>query len=206
MSRYVARRKFSSSRGFSLMELLVVLGIFSTVVTASTDIFMMASRAQRKVFALERAQADARFTMEAIAREVRTGTLDYDYYLNNGDLLAQPGPLTVLALRDEQNKPIRFFRSDSACANQLSSPCIAVAIGDGEPAPLTPSGVSVLNLRFYVSPATDPNAFDPATGKFAADIQPHVTALLALQTTSTDVREQSIVYLQTTVESRSYRR
>ncbi len=206
MKGCVRHRKIAASRGFSLMELLVVLGIFSTVVTAATDIFMMANRSQRKVFALERAQADARFTMEAIAREVRTGTFDYDYYKNNGDLLAQPGPLTDLALRDEQNKQVRFFRSDTACADQQSTPCIAVSLDGGDPAPLTPAGVRILNLRYYVSPTEDPNAFDPATGKFASDVQPHVTVLLALQTTSSDVREQSIIYLQTTIESRSYRR
>ena len=192
-------------RGFSLMELLVVLGIFSAVVASASDIFMLATRSQRKVFALERTQADARFTMEAIAREVRTGSIDYAHY---GDKLQAPGPADELALIDSTGQPIRFFKSDdpATCADTESAPCLLVAIGGGSPAAITPKGVKVYSAAFYLMPKADPGQFDPASGSFAADVQPHVTVVLVMESTVQDPRERSVVYMQTTVENRGYKR
>lgn len=198
-------RKLAARKGFSLMELLVVLGIFSTVVASATDIFMMASRAQRKVFALERTQADARFTMEAIAREVRTGSVDYDYY---GDGLTESGAVEVLALVDSVGKRIRFYKSSDAadCADAASTPCLMVTIDGGGTAPLTPKGVKVFNVAFFVSPSSDPSYFDTVTASYPVNTQPRVTMTMVMESAAQDPRERSIVYLQTTVTNRGYHR
>jgi len=192
-------------RGFSLMEMLVVLGIFSTVVVAASDILMMSSRSQRKVFALERTQADARFAMEAISREVRTGSIDYAYY--GADLPAN-GPVDDLALIDSAGKKIKFFKSAGAseCADVSSSPCLLVSIEGGTPAPITPKGVKVYSSAFYLLPKADPALFDTFTGGYASNVQPHVTVVLVMESAVQDPRERSVVYLQTTVENRGYKR
>lgn len=190
------------------MELLVVLGIFSTVVVAASDIFLLANKSQRKMFGLERVQADARFTMEAIVREVRTGTFDYAYYAGRGTPIGVPD--TELALIDSTNTKIRFHVSnagnESNCANAQSRPCLLVTVGNGTPAPMTPKSVRVNNARFYVAPVTDPNTFDPATGTYSSNVQPHVTVVLMLESTAERQTERSIVYLQTTATNRKYRR
>jgi len=192
-------------RGFSLMEMLVVLGIFSTVVTAATDIFMLANRAQRKIFSLERTQADARFTMEAMAREIRTGSIDYAHY---GAALGDPGPVPELALIDSAGKKILFRKSDSAadCADAASTPCLLVSLDDGASAAITPKGVRLFNAAFYLLPKADPTHFNPDTGVFDADVQPHVTIVLIMESVVQDPRDRSIVYLQSTVENRGYKR
>jgi prepilin-type N-terminal cleavage/methylation domain-containing protein len=196
-----------SSKGFTLMELLVVLGIVSTVVVSSTDIFMLVSRSQRKIFSLERAQADARYTMETIAREVRNGKFDYAYY-SGGPV---PTPTDDLALIDNAGAPIRFHESvaadESACPDAASTPCLLVTLGTDSPASLTPKGVALRNLKFYVSPGIDPFLFDPLNGTYAASGQPRVTIVLVLESAGNRANEQgSIVYSQTTVTSRAYRR
>ncbi|MFA6603412.1 MAG: type II secretion system protein [Patescibacteria group bacterium] len=191
----------AAARGFTLMEMLVVLGIFSTVVISATDIFMMSSRSQRKVVALERAQADARFTMETISRVVRTGQIDYAEM----DLSAS-GPVEALALIDSLGRKIRFFSSTENCADPVSSPCLRLAVDGGEPVTATPQGVILRNLRFYVMPDVDPSVFNSVSGRFEADVQPHVTVVLVLESAGQDPRERSIVYLQTTTESRGYGR
>jgi prepilin-type N-terminal cleavage/methylation domain-containing protein len=197
--------RLTAQKGFSLMELLVVLGIFSTVVASATDIFMMASRAQRKVFALERTQADARFSMEAVAREVRTGAIDYDYY---GDGLSGTGAVDVLALIDSAGKRLRFYKSSEAanCADAASTPCLMVTIDGGGTAPLTPKGVKVFNIAFFISPSSDPGFFDTTTASYPVNIQPRVTMTLVMESAAQDPRERSIVYLQTTVTNRGYTR
>jgi len=199
------RGKLAAKKGFSLMELLVVLGIFSTVVASATDIFLMASRAQRKIFALERTQADARFTMEAMAREVRTGSIDYVYY---GEGMPASGAVEELALVDSAGKRIRFHKSADAgdCADASSAPCLMVTIEGGGTAPITPKGVKVFSAVFYVSPNSDPGFFDEATASYPVNLQPRVTIVLVMESAAQDPRERSIVQLQTTVTNRGYKR
>jgi prepilin-type N-terminal cleavage/methylation domain-containing protein len=198
----------TNDRGFTLMELLVVLGLFSTVVVASSDIFLLANRSQRKLFGLERTQADARFTMEAITREVRTGLIDYAYYAGRGTAMGTPDG--ELALIDSTNTKVKFQVSDTSneanCADASSKPCLLVSVGGGTPTAVTPKGVQVNNAKFYISPTTDPNVLDPNTGAYAANVQPHVTVVLILRSTRERSTEQSVVYLQTTATNRKYKR
>lgn len=205
MGNEAGRRTLRSRDGFTLVELLVVLGIFSTVVVSASDIFLLVSRAQRKVYALERTQADARYTMEAISREIRTGRIDYAAY---GGTVTSPAD--TLRLLDIDKTPIVFRRSaadeSSLCADTASVPCLVVLIGLNAPVAVTPKGVIARNLQFYVEPGVDPLTFDPATGGYAADTQPFVTVVLSLEGASNQAGERSPVNVQTTITTRDYRR
>lgn len=192
--------------GFTLMEMLVVLGLFSTVVVAASDIFLLANRSQRKIFGLERTQADARYAMEALAREIRGDRIDYAYYADRG---TPPGaPDGELALIDQTNTAIRFHVSDATtdvwCPDAASTPCLLVTIGTEDPAPLTPKGISVRNAAFYIAPADDPSVFDPGSGTYASGVQPHVTIVLVLDSIAQKAEDRSRVQFQTTVTSRNY--
>lgn len=199
-----------AQRGFTLMELLVVLGIFSMVVTAASDIFLMTNRSQRKVFGLERTQADARFTLEAMAREIRTGVIDYAYYA--GRTLPLGTPDTELALIDSTNVPLRFALSSSPAEcdrpEAATSPCLTVTINDDPltTSAITPKGVAVRGVAFYVSPTADPLTFNPLTGAYGADLQPRVTIVLTLASTGGRADERTTLNMQTTVTNRKYRR
>lgn len=190
------------------MELLVVLTIFSTVVVAASDIFLLANKSQRKVFGLERAQADARFTLEAITREVRGGTIDYAYYA--GRTLPMATPDNELALIDSTNTKIRFETStvatQSACADAQSRPCLLVTVGANPAVAITPKKVAVRTAKFYISPTSDPMAYDVGTGTYPVNVQPHVTIVLSLQTVGDRTGEQSVIYFQTTATNRGYKR
>ncbi len=201
-------RRGTGAKGFTLMELLVVLTIFSMVVTTATDIFLLTNRSQRKIFGLERTQADARYTLEAIAREVRTGTIDYAYYAGRAAQLATPD--AELALLDAANSPLKFKVSDSGtealCADANSRPCLLVTVGANPPAAITPKNVAVRTAKFYVAPTSDPMSYDVTTGSYASNVQPHVTIVLVLESRGDRAGEQSVVYLQTTATSRGYKR
>lgn len=200
-----------SQKGFTLMELLVVLGIFSMVVTAASDIFMLTGRSQRRVFGLERTQADARFVMEALTREIRTGRIDYEYYaereVRQGTIFGAPE--TELALVDSTDTPIRFFLSDDDTASDCaadSAPCLLVSVDGGPASAITPKGVSVSTLAFYISPLSDPTEFDIGTGTFLTNEQPRVTIVLSLDSMAGRTDEQAHLVLQTTVTNRRYDR
>lgn len=198
----------SGARGFTLVELLVVMGIFSVVIVVVSDIFLLSNRSQRKLFGLERTQADARYTLEAVVREVRTGALDYAYYQAAGTGLT--GPVSVLALRDSTDTPIVFRLSgpteNAKCADPAVSPCLLVSVDGAAEQPITPKNVAVRSLAFYVGPTADPLLFDPLTGTYASNVQPFVTVSLVLESRGEKTSERSVVSVQTTAVSRTYAR
>ena len=62
-----------SEAGFTLLELIVAIGVFSAVISASTGIFISTLTAQRKAIALQNVQDNIRFAAESMAKEIRTG-------------------------------------------------------------------------------------------------------------------------------------
>ncbi|MBI2054994.1 MAG: hypothetical protein HYT39_02760 [Candidatus Sungbacteria bacterium] len=62
--------------GFTLLEMIVSLGMFSVLIIASIGVILGVSRAQTKTANLQTIQDNIRFSMELITRELRTGS-DY---------------------------------------------------------------------------------------------------------------------------------
>ncbi len=187
------KRKKLRQDGFTLVEILITMAIFTTAMTTVTNIFMLSNRSQRKTQAWQASESDARFAMEVMAQAVRRGRIDYTYY--GGTIAANPQ--TVLALLDNNGASVRFQKvlSASIGALQISQD------GGVTWADLTPAGVSVNNVAFFLAPATDPFADPPAN-----DLQPLIT--IAMNTSNTSVEGASIppTFLQTTVSSREYLR
>ncbi|MBI4122716.1 MAG: type II secretion system protein [Parcubacteria group bacterium] len=179
--------------GFTLAEIVVTMAIFTTAVTTLANIFLYANRSQRKTQAVQESQTDARFAMEVLAQAVRRGTIDYVYY--GGAIAANPQ--AVLAILDASGNSLRFRRTDAGGRGILEMS----QDGGTSWSTLTPPGVSVNALSFYLSPSTDPFATNPTS-----DDQPLVT--IALHTTNTSGEGESLAptFLQTTISSRQYLR
>ncbi|MDP3769868.1 MAG: prepilin-type N-terminal cleavage/methylation domain-containing protein [bacterium] len=60
--------------GYTLMEMLVSIALFSIVVMASIGVMIMVFGSQSKAIALKDVIDNARFSLELITRELRTGT------------------------------------------------------------------------------------------------------------------------------------
>jgi len=195
----------SRTAGFTLLEMVVVLGLFSMTVATAADIFMMASNAQRRAFFMERSQADARFSVEALVREVRNGKIDYEYYGGMAPVWSES-----LALIDETGSKMLFRKSDATTANICADgvgPCVIVVAGNAPPAAVTPKGVKVRNLRFYLAPAIDAETFNTLTQEYVADMQQRVTAVMIVENPVVKANEQaSLNYIQATAAGRQYRR
>jgi Tfp pilus assembly protein PilW len=63
-------------KGFTLIELLVAMSIFIIVIMVVLGLFTTAIKAQRKAFAMQNAQENARFVMEFMAKEIRMSTIN----------------------------------------------------------------------------------------------------------------------------------
>lgn len=191
-------------KGFTLVEMMVVLAIFSVATVTIVDIFMMAGRAQRRTLAVERIQSDARYSMEAMSREIRMDSIDYDWYASAGGISV---PEDKLALRDADNNSIIFEKSgpNYPCPSGTGS-CLLVSLDGGNAwASITSSSNTVLDLKFYIDPLVDPFTVN-AGHAYNSDDQPRVTIVLVTEGVGVRPDEQQTAYLETTVSNRVYRR
>ena len=67
------RKKYNKESGLTLIELIVAIGIFGLVVTMVIGIFVIALVSQRRIISLRNIEDNARFALESMAREIRTG-------------------------------------------------------------------------------------------------------------------------------------
>lgn len=180
-------------RGFTIVEMLVTMAIFTTALTTLANIFLYTNRSARKTQAVQQSQTDARFALEVIAQQVRRSSIDYTYY--GGTIAANPQ--VVLALLDSSGNHIQFRRAVSG-----GNGIIQVSQDNGAVwTDLTPNDISVSTLAFYLSPSTDPFAASPT-----ANTQPLVTVAMSTINTSVEGATLAPSYLQTTLSSRQYLR
>lgn len=64
-------------RGFTVLEMIVALGVFATVATLSVSSLLSLMGAQKKALTLQSVQDNLRFSIEAIARDLRQGDFFY---------------------------------------------------------------------------------------------------------------------------------
>lgn len=191
-------------RGITLMELLVVLGVFSLAVTMTSAIFLQANAVQRRVLVVNAAQADLRFALEAMVREIRNGGIDYSFYEGGGGIQIPADRLVVINSFGQREE--FFLETSPAICPEGISQCIAVRIDGGAAESLTSSSINVENLVFYISPSVDPFTIDDASGVYPADLQPTVTVAMTVRTNA--IKAENILNLsaQTTATARTYAR
>lgn len=185
--------------GFTLIEVLVVVAIFSTAMVAVTDMFLIANRAERKVLGREDLASTARVAVEQMARGVRQGSIDYARYADPIEGGALGLTDTRLFLLGSGGTTFTFRSSESGCAPG-SIPCLIVE-ENGETASLTPQGVVVEQFTVIVNPTVNPFERLP-DGTYPDASQPTVTVVLALRSGSG--ASAASVRVQTTVASRAY--
>lgn len=189
------------ANGFTLLETITVIAIFSLTVVATLNLYLLFFKHQVQVERQTTVQADARFVLNAMMQALDTASLDYNYY--GGVVPANP---SVLALLTPHAESIRF-RYDTTnqvvemCANRpANSPC-----DDLDPSMWTPlndeTNSPVAAFRLWVNPSTSPFLRN-SSGAALSNEQPRVTIVLRL----TDQAGANAMTLQTTLSSRVYDR
>ncbi len=225
-----------SRQGLTLMESIVSMSIFVVVVTIATTIFLIANTSEQRTRSGSELQNVAQQIMETLARDIRSQTIDYEYYLGqDGDMLTVSQE--VLVLRDLSGKQLRY-RYNSTEKSVESCACTGFLCNDVndcvEWQPLTSDKVNVSNLDFYIAPASDPflkptkashcrdENFDDTVGLCKSDCwaemieaggycynpnaQPKVTVVLQMDNGESDVSKFTDISLQTSITSRVYER
>lgn len=210
-------KKNQGRAGFTFMEMIIVVTIFSILIMATSDIFMRAQRTQRKTAALQRLQDDVRFLMQKVALELQAGSIDYaDAVYTNAQNCDATVPSAikpvdgndVLALRrfDGSHLYIKKETAADVCVDEESSPCLAMSDDNATWSSASSKGVKIESLVFYISPDKDPFSFCDQAAAYLRDIQPRATIFLKASATVKGSKDPAKLSVQTTLSSREYKR
>ncbi|MBU0648701.1 prepilin-type N-terminal cleavage/methylation domain-containing protein [Patescibacteria group bacterium] len=189
-----------NQKGFTLIEMLVVLAVFSTFLIVAMDLFLTINRVQRRTEVSERVLSENRFIMETMAQLARTGRIDYEAYPDPTNPIANPTDELIVRQGDEQ---VRLKQQTSFCPSSQSAPCATISRDGGATwASITPRGMRVTNLKFIVTPQLNPFYFDGVD--YLAQDQPQVTIIFGLASTREISGQDIEVNNQTTISMREY--
>lgn len=174
------------SKGFTLIEIVVALGIFSVIMIISLGTFTNFIINQRRAIAEQELQEDMRLMLELMNREIRTG------FGNTFDLVG--GDDATLAFRNEDRNCVfyglsgtRLVRSQATVAAADSCHLDALYHNDTK-IPINDPATELVKVKFIVQPAIPSATGDTLTK------QGFVTILLrARQANATDLNIQSSV-------------
>jgi len=133
-------KKSKKQKGFTLMEILVVMAVFLVSVVIIVDVFLLSLRSQRQTSQRQQVTANLRYVMEMISRQVRTSEIDYGYG-------SSAVPYSELHLIDQEKNNFVYYSAGGEVKMKV----------DGQESALTSlDDVVVTNLDFYVDPVTNP--------------------------------------------------
>ena len=170
-----------SSRGYSLLELIVSLGIFSMVMLVVMGAYVTLISLDRQARANNQLAASLSFAVESMARSMRTGT-GYDCNAPGGSLNCGGGGGDSISFLDSQGQTISYIQKIDGSIGQCTgtSGCL-----DNNAVSLTDHRINITSLRFYFR----------GVG-VGDDTQPSVTFVIA-GTMTTEAGEVSSFSIQT---------
>jgi prepilin-type N-terminal cleavage/methylation domain-containing protein len=191
----------SQQKGFSLIELLVVVAVFSTITLVITDIYVNVSNSQRRTLAWQQVQSELRYAIELIAETTRQGQLDYAYADYPTELTL---PEDELAIIDKAGENVIFNRETASCTSGIPG-CIRISKA-GVWHDLTSNQVEITKLDFYIMPRKDPFEYDPIAEDYLAEDQPLVVIIIEGKSLGVTEIDQKTLSIQTAVATRHYER
>lgn len=167
-----------AANGFTVVELLVAIGLFSVAVAIAAGGLITAMRAERQVVGLIAANSNVSLVLEQVARELRTG---FDFCVNGLSCPLEAGGMTAeLSFRNARGEVVTYRREGEAVVRGV----------DGTFSVLTAGNVSVRHLMFRIA------GYVPGV-----DLQPRITITIGVGTTERGAAGTTVT-LQTTVSSR----
>ncbi|MGC9602476.1 MAG: type II secretion system protein [Minisyncoccia bacterium] len=191
-------------QGFTLIEMLVSVALFSVVMVMALGALLSLSTADRKAQALKSSVDNLNFALDSMSRTIRTG---YNYHCGSssgGDCKAGNNTFYFTA----NNGVVTAYRLESLtvdsnaaaiCGQTIATPgCLAISVGGGAWASITSPDVIINDLS--ASNSYSFHLWGTTTGD---NIQPIVVITLSgyAQVSTT---QQSAFHLQTTVTQRIY--
>ncbi|MBP6943069.1 MAG: prepilin-type N-terminal cleavage/methylation domain-containing protein [Candidatus Buchananbacteria bacterium] len=180
----------STQRGFTLVEVLVALSLFSVLMVVVSGVFINMSRLHQTTVNLQRLQSEGRYIVEKLARDIRTRQLVYP--------LAAANPQDELHFFSDLNGETLTVRHTDRDSDGILD-TITYDI-DGQTAPLNAADVDIAEVSFFVAPTrADQWGEVPISNR-----QPRVTVRLKLRNHGVRPDYMQTFEVQTTISSKLY--
>lgn len=113
-------------RGVTILEIVVSMGIFVTVVTLAVGGFILAVRLQRKSLIMRETQQNSRIALEIISKYARQArAIDPDQIMpNSGVTFTNPDNTKTRFYHGDSNIKMRKLKWDSATSSWIWSPAV----------------------------------------------------------------------------------
>ena len=164
-------------KGFTLVEVLISIFIFSIIMIITTSMFVYSLDLQHRALNLQQAEENASFILESMTKEIRVATIDPA--VSHVDC-ATASPETTLSVTNEDIGTIRYYLSGTDLIREV----------DGASGPAMNSiAVQFTSLGFCV------------TGASTGDgLQPRITILATVKSARAD--PQAMMNIETSVSLR----
>lgn len=158
------QRKRLKNTGFTLIEMLVSLSLFTIVVTIAVGAFLSLIGASKSVQGEQSVITTLTFVLDSMTREIRTGT---NYYCNTRSVLDDTNQVSTSTVRDcvggsdglsfveagssltvgAASKRIAYYYDNSSSTNRT----IMRKVGNGTPQSVVSDGITVTSAQFFVT-------------------------------------------------------
>lgn len=132
------------SRGYSLLELIVSLGIFSIVMLIVMAAYVNLISLDRQARAANQLSSSLSFALETMSRTIRTGT-EYDCGTSNRNCEASGG--SSLTFKDSEGTATQYKLVTDAQGNGSLGMCTGSCVTTS---PITDPRINVTRLTFFV--------------------------------------------------------
>lgn len=191
-------RPNSTKPSFTLIEMLVSVGILAVVIVAAVGIYVYAIGSQQKSTANANLQEDGQNILAMISKDTRAMLIDYSYYPSG----IIPSPTSTLALIDDYDPSsanyvrIVYRYQSSGQTIQRCKQVGASCDNDNKFEAMNMTGVLIQRLDFYISPTSTP--FSTGTTSITS---PRVTVIMNLGSNK-ERFGQKIIRLEQTLNPR----
>jgi len=176
--------KTKNFSGFTLIELIVAIGVFMVVMTITLAAFLNIADIQKKTEAFRKVNDNLNFAIEAMMREIREGR---NYSCSSGDCSLGSGNLTF---KNKNEDTVTYSLNET---DKYIQRYVLNADGSEETYQITASGnsgVTIENLSFI------------ARGIESDDTEQPIVTILISGFTGDKVKLKSELHLQATVSQR----
>jgi prepilin-type N-terminal cleavage/methylation domain-containing protein len=208
--------KINNKKGFTLLEIVVAMGIFTVTMLVCTQIFQMILRGQQNTISSQNIQENFRYALEVMSKEMRDAQYPVDTCFNNGP---DDNFNTFSACMENSDNPVGGARKGVGLGRRLifrnkHGECVRYRLDSAtgqilitrkieglyeKELPITPSNIKVTSFQVFVDdndPDADPDIF----------AQPTATLNLTAEIITNRANDKNIVNLQTSIVARAYNR
>jgi prepilin-type N-terminal cleavage/methylation domain-containing protein len=134
--------------GYTLIELIVAVGLFAIVMTLATGAYLVMIGVNRQTQALATGINNLSFVLESMTTAMRTGT---QFQCNGSVNDCLNGTGTSFTFVDQKGTQVTYGRSTAPATCGTTAGCVVRTAGTSSAAPLTDPSVIIKSLRFSAS-------------------------------------------------------